>query len=382
MAEKETIRAYLVRAGLALAALAYLAALILVISWRFPTSTQLQPMRDEPVKVSLSPSDPQAYNGAVANGLRLTVQAEQLNLTHYLGWRPVVAVSGTQQFFTKTVVTDASWKFRANRAYWYQDRDCTYPSEGRAVCTESWKQAAANQEVLLHPKPYKIPEGQVGDRPVAIDFDFEIHFERFSRSEEVEGDEVADYSTLEWVPGAPVRLLMPHNGGPWENGRIVPGKLTFDELSSVSAEHHQGIRIDLCPSCMPIRAYDCAEEVTRSTYSCIGDREQPASMSWTSTRVDLTWRRAWSDWILAGLVGTGSVAILLWFWRRLRLLIPAPPTAIAEKPKGVADRGEQVQRADDSSGQATAATDARAENPSRGAGSKRRTWERNKKRRR
>jgi hypothetical protein len=153
--------------------------------------------------------------------------------------------------------------------------------------------------------------------------------------------------------------------------------MTFDQLSSVSGEHHQGIRIDLCPSCMPIRAYECAEEVTRSTYSCIGDREQPVSMSWTSTRVDLTWRRAWSDWILAGLVGAGAVAVLLQVWRRVRLLLPGPSATEASE-RTSADGGEQVQLNDRSPERLIGKLDTSARNPGTSGTSGRRAW-RNKK---
>lgn len=319
MARRPTLSKRRGRLVTGLLLVAYAVCFLLVLSWRLPSAGLLQPTRDEPVRIAMTPAEPGSYNQTVASNLRVEVQSEKLNVGHYLGWRPEAYLQISRIHFVPNVRANYTWRLSASRSYDYNVPRCTLTSPTTQTCIEEWRHAAANEVIEIAPLPSALGMAREADTdlPVILQFSFAISFPTLAVSEEREGDSFVDFSALTWVADTtPTSLLYPD-----------PAKMKYDTLfgepihlpdgvnSMTSLREAMGsgsfITITICPSCMALRGYECATEMKKQQLLCSGSTNVLHRVSWSATRVDKEWRRASSEWILGGLLGTGAAALFV-----------------------------------------------------------------------
>ena len=303
--------------GLVAACVSYLLLLALVLSWRTTPPSALQPDRSESTEVSLVPASSSGYDGAVANTLTATVTTEPLNIFHYLGVAPKATVHFTQEFYLPKAPSVPGWRFTSSQAYEYWSPFCRSSSGNTQQCVFEWKAAQAGETVPIQTYPIAVPIDRASTEPIQVILDFKVRYVSLARSQEVEGDQIADYSTLAWKKSDGPDLLYLDAAHIKDDGSINAKGLSFNQLAT-GATAGSWIQMTLCPSCMVIRGYECATEMSKGTFYCLGAASASHSISWTAIRVDLMWRRDWAGWALGGVIGFGAFGGGAYLLRRRR----------------------------------------------------------------
>lgn len=317
---KRRPRRWLRNSAVVLAGLAYCAVLAVVVTWRFPGPGILQPDRADAVRLSLTPADDQFYQHGVADNLQITAKTEALGWLNYLGFRPRTILEITQHIAVSDPQGNRSWQLSLSQAFEYSVlTHCANVADDVKCEFTEWKSWPANTPLTFDTTLVSPPGAPPDDPPHISWLRINIRVATLARSEELEGDDLVDFSSLQWVERSGPELYYPPEEvrGRDETEGLRVGNRTMRELIAESSVA-SAVQLWLCPSCMAIRTYECSDERTKGEYYCLGTTDQPHTISWSAIRVDAIWRRGVADWVLAGLVGAGVVAAFAGLRRRAR----------------------------------------------------------------
>ncbi|GEA82520.1 hypothetical protein CUD01_29640 [Cellulomonas uda] len=175
-----------------------------------------------------------------------------------------------------------------------------------------------------------------------------VRFPTLAISRELLGDTVVDYAALSWRPSVDTGLRT-LSSKPVEDPEAIfrnPRQVTYDELASKSFDGSY-VQISVCPSCMALEAYECAEELSKSTFYCLGSASEEHTISWAARRTDLALLWDVYDWTFSGLLGAAAVALVTSTWRPWTR-VPAAPLEDPSSASTPSPRGTSAYRPHDS----------------------------------